>query len=67
MKVRISMKTPDCIQNTIDEHLSYVPTEKEAKLESDIRRVSKKFFMYEEYVILELDTEAETCVVVAKG
>jgi hypothetical protein len=61
MKIRISMKTPDCIDRAIDE---LEPSDHEAE---DIRRISKRFFRYEEYVELEIDTETETCIVVPKG
>jgi hypothetical protein len=61
MKIRISMKTPDCIDNAMHE---LAISDREV---DDIRRISKKFFRYDECVELEIDTETETCIVVPKG
>lgn len=60
MKIRISMKTPDCIDHAISEE---EPSNTEEKA---IRRIAKKFFRYDECVDLEIDTERETCIVVPK-
>lgn len=56
MKILICMKTPDCLDYAT-EHLSQ--EEREA-----VKELASRWFQYEEYVTLELDTEKETLVVV---
>lgn len=56
MKIYIGMKTPNCLDYATG-HLS--EDEQEA-----VKKLASRWITYGEYVILELDTEKETLVVV---
>lgn len=71
MIIEITMKTPNILDsikkqvesNIISELLDY---EKEEFLENQIEKakeLSEKWFKYEEYLTVEIDTEKETCIV----
>jgi len=75
MKVRITFKTPDVVQEGFDdalkESLKETPglsADEREGLEglraSEIGPKVAKWFRYGEYVDVEVDTEADTCVVV---
>jgi hypothetical protein len=55
MKISVNMKTPDCLEYAT-EHLSEEEKEK-------VMSVAKRWFEFGESVTLEIDTDAETCVV----
>ena len=73
MKIKITFKDPDalidCISETVDE--AEIGDLEGAELE-EVRELRKqkylelcgKWFEYSEYLTVEVDTEAETCVVV---
>jgi len=56
VKVRVTFKSPDAVF----ESLRDVDEDKRAEVEA----VASKFIEYEEYITVEIDTEAGTCVVV---
>lgn len=56
MKVQVTFKTPDALDYAIEDC-----SESEQKA---IRKVADKFIEYDEYVVVEIDTVAGTCVVV---
>lgn len=62
MKIKIHMKTLDCIDNSLDtlglEELGLDEDKRE-----EFKDLCGKWFKYGEYVVLEIDTEAKTCVV----
>lgn len=55
MKIKVLMKTPDCL----DYATEYLNEEDKTKL----LQIARKWFSYREYVSLEIDTEKETCIV----
>lgn len=59
MKFRVTFKTPDVVDNTI-ENLGVEPDEQEAIY----KQVVSKWFKYGEYVTIEVDTNADTATVV---
>lgn len=77
MKFTVQMKDPDgvsdAIDEAVDEALKAVTglTEKERETLRDIKRETiiealGKWFEYQEYLAVEIDTDAETCVVVPR-
>jgi len=76
MKIYISMKTPDALIDAAREasnnamevarDIGNLPQEDlvEAGREAheEVMKAGKRFFMHNELVVLELDTEANTCV-----
>ena len=56
MKVRIDMKTPDC--------LDYATEDLSEEEREEIKKLASRWFRYEECVTLELDTETQTLVAV---
>lgn len=75
MKFLVTMKTPDSLEDCISEavndaSLDWDNVEKEF-LEDEIynqteefKELCKKWFKYGEYITVEIDTEAKSCVVV---
>lgn len=61
MKLQITMKTPDCFEYAVD------GVEIDETTECKLKKVFKKFFSYDEYLTVEIDSETETCVVIEKG
>ena len=78
MKFRVTMKDPDGFHESIDDaasqtmaaypELSVDEAEaiKEIRQEA-LRKACSKWFEYHEYLTVEIDTEAKTCVVVEVG
>lgn len=76
MIFRVTMKDPDtlwdCIREAVSEDLEQMVPELDADEKDALRdmRVEKvgelcsKWFKYSEYLTVEIDTEAKTCVVV---
>jgi len=85
MKFRVTMKTPDALDEAIQEIIqSDMVNELDdgsdaneilANLDDDelerrideVKDACEKWFENGEYLTVEIDTEAQTCVVVAKG
>ena len=77
MKFRVTMKDPDTLHDAINESvteevndLNWSKAEKEGAVEiraESIREVCKAWFKWSEYLTVEIDTEAKTCVVVKAG
>ncbi len=78
MKFRVMFKDPDGPMDSIQEAATeYVNSltgidedDKESLIESRVEKIKKvtdKFFEYGEYVELEVDTDAKTCVVIPCG
>jgi len=75
MKFRVSMKDPDTLQDAIEravneevKALGFVDND-EAAAVAEVRRekaaeVCAQWFQYGEYLTVDIDTEAGTCVVV---
>lgn len=74
MKIKVQMKDPDtlhdAITDAVNEHLTLEgltdPEERDALLEVRYARVAaqaEKWFKYGEYLTVEIDTDANTCVV----
>lgn len=75
MKFQITMKDPDgfydCVRDAVKESLpaGLDDDEKETLLETRMDRVKThlmKWFEYSEYLTVEVDTDAMTCVVVER-
>ena len=77
MKFKITMKDPDgywdCVQDAAKEMAEKVTgideDEKEALIESKKEKIGNllnKWFEYSEYLTVEVDTDAGTCVVVPR-
>jgi hypothetical protein len=75
MKFRVSMKDPDTLQDTIDRAVAQevkslgIVDNDEAAAVAEVRRekvaaVCAQWFKYGEYLTVDIDTEAGTCVVV---
>lgn len=77
MKFRVTMKDPDtlyeAIKEAVDEQVEALPLdedEREDVAETRIEKVKElcgTWFKYDEYLEVEIDTDAETCVVVPTG
>lgn len=76
MKIRVTMKRPDALQEGIDDAVKALDLsgldEDEADAVRDLRKdkahtLALRWFEHGEYLTVEIDTEAETCVVVPKG
>lgn len=74
MKFRVTMKDPDTLHDAIEEAvketLEDMPADEKAVLkECRIEKAQKicgHWFEYGEYLTVEIDTDAKTCVVVSK-
>ena len=67
MKIRVTFKTPDVVDEACDEALAnYRPTEELDMYQQEeyVKQLAVKFFRHTEYVTLELDTDEQTAVVV---
>jgi hypothetical protein len=73
MKFTVQMKDPDCLYNSIDEAVNALAFPDLSASEAEIVRESRKenlrdaccrWFRYGEYLEVEVDTDAGTCVVV---
>ena len=76
MKFKVTMKDPDTLYDAIEEAVtedidsSLPEDEREALAECRIEKVrdlASTWFEYGEYLTVEIDTEAKTCVVIPKG
>jgi len=79
MKLQITMKTPDCISDTIDEAKRQAWEEVENECDRETfdeemagtfdswKELCEKWFSYGECVTLEIDTEEETIRVLEVG
>lgn len=74
MKFTVSMKTPDtltdAIRDAVEKEVEQIEVD-EDEFESivedrclKVRNICRKWFRYGEYLEVEIDTEAKTCVVV---
>lgn len=69
MKVRLVFKTPDVVENAVNEAISDGTTFSEEEIENfpdEFKELAKKWIQYGECVTLEIDTEKKTCVVVER-
>jgi hypothetical protein len=74
MKIKVTMKDPDTLRDAIvdvvSETVSDMPEdEREAVMDCRIEKakeVARTWFEYGEYLTVEIDTDAKTCVVVPK-
>jgi hypothetical protein len=73
MKFQVQMKDPDTLHDAIEEAVrgelmtTSDPEERDMLVEHRSERVAKlcsRWFRYGEYLTVEIDTDAETCVVV---
>lgn len=75
MKFRVTMKDPDSLYDAIRESVSkslaniddIAEHEKDALADGrveDVEKITGKWFEYGEYLTVEVDTEAKTCVAV---
>lgn len=69
MRVRITLKTPDALNDAIEraaeDEVGGPPDDDEAfnELVAKTKKLAERWFQYGELVTLVLDTEAETCTV----
>lgn len=77
MKIRVTLKDPDCIYDGINEALdeelknSGLPEDeqqavRELRLEK-AQEVAGKWFKWGEYLTVEIDTDAKTCTAIEVG
>ena len=74
MKLQITMKHPDCVQDAIDSAIQSSPELKELtddtydkeadRLERRLKRACERWFKYDEYLTVEIDLENNTCEVI---
>lgn len=75
MKIRVTMKDPDTLHNAVQEAvmaqlegLDGVDDDESEQLresrEEEMRAKCRRWFKWSEYLTVEIDTEAMTCVVV---
>lgn len=75
MKFQITMKDPDgcydCMKQAAEDSVASLDVSDEEKdllidsRESEVKKACSKWFRYGEYLTVEVDTEANTCTVVA--
>ncbi len=63
MLITISMKTPDCVEDALEQALETYPDDQHKKIRDKFKKVTDKFFEYDECVSLTIDTDKGTCVV----
>lgn len=77
MKIRIQMKTPDALADSIEEaahewaaQIESLDDDERAELAESKREkwrdLAGKWFRHGEYITVEIDTDAQTCTVVPK-
>jgi hypothetical protein len=74
MKFQVYMKCPDALDRAIHDavqgQLMYVPDEDKSEagdsLYEEALHVACKWFRYQEYLTVEIDTEAKTCTVLER-
>jgi hypothetical protein len=67
MKIRVSLKTPDALEYAVRTAVARNENVTEDEYEDEKARImviAAKWFEYGEYIIVEIDTEAKTCVVI---
>ena len=72
MKFKVTMKDPDtlhdAIRDAVQEGIAELPKDEAEVLsevrEEKVRKLCSKWFEYGEYLTVEIDTDAGTCVVV---
>lgn len=72
MKIRIYLKDPDTLYDAISDSVENIQTGLSAEATEKIKEahkeeyieLSRTWFEYGEYVMLEMDTEAKTCIVI---
>ena len=77
MKIKVTMKDPDTLQDAIidafknlsidgvnDEEIEAI---RQRRGEAINDMATRKWFEYGEYLTVEIDTEAQTCIVVPNG
>jgi hypothetical protein len=75
MKFRVTMKSPNCLEDSISEAVNDASLDWDNVSKEDIedeiynqteefKELCKKWFKYGELITVEIDTEAKTCVVV---
>jgi hypothetical protein len=62
MKFTVTMKNPDCVSQAVEDALFYNPGKEEV-----IEVAINEWFEYNEYLEVEVDTDAGTCVVIKQG
>ena len=76
MKIRVTMKDPDTLHDAIEEAVNEdidaaLPEDEREALSGcrieKVRDLASTWFEYGEYLTVEIDTEAKTCVVVPMG
>lgn len=81
MKFKVTLKDPDGVYESIEDAAKSAANEVAGVLELDdedrasfverktekLKKLCSKWFEYGEYLTVEIDTEAETCVVVLRG
>lgn len=64
MKIRINMKTPDCVDRAIARLMMKDPHSEELAIRAvEVSELSGEFFRFGESCIVELDTETGTATV----
>lgn len=75
MKIRITCKTPDCLDDAIEEAISNergieeIPNEEdegELDQKEELHAICSRWVRYGEYVTIEIDTEKNTAVVLER-
>jgi hypothetical protein len=78
MKFRVQMKDPDgfyeAVSDAVAQQVNAMPglsDQEKARLKEsrheDVREKLRTWFEYDEYLTVEVDTEAKTCLVVPRG
>lgn len=57
MKFQVSMKCPDALDQAINNATDTIQEE------AEIKKLCEKWFKWGEYVTLEINTDAKTCIV----
>ena len=65
MILKVTMKSPDCLDFAIDEALSSLDAESDekAELNEEYEELCKRWFKYGEYCTILIDTEKKTATV----
>lgn len=64
MKIRITMKDPDGFSNSIGDEFGF--GEERQKEKEAFESLASKWFMYQEYLTVEIDTETKTITVIER-
>lgn len=66
MKIRVTMKTPDAVDNALQVAFGFVDEEDRDEYYK-AKAILDKFFKYRETCVIEIDTESETAEVLKIG